>query len=110
MITATLGKGNGAPGSAVPGVAGWEGTRSVVRMHPSASRIFAAIREGEPLGGAGTQAVRVEDHHQAGYQDEVHAVRPRDGGGRRSSSLPANRLDATIPAPVDVERPSRGGA
>ncbi|HJQ72643.1 MAG TPA: LCP family protein [Actinomycetota bacterium] len=40
---------------AVPGVAAWEGTKSVVRMAPSASRIFAAIREGRPLGSAGTQ-------------------------------------------------------
>lgn len=42
---------------AVPGVAGREGTRSVVKVDPSASRIFDAIREGMPLGSTGTQLI-----------------------------------------------------
>ena len=39
----------------VPGVAGWEGTKSVVKMAPSATQIFRAIREGRPLGTTGRQ-------------------------------------------------------
>ncbi len=39
----------------VPGVAAWEGTKSVVKMDPSAKRIFTAIRDGRPLGSVGTQ-------------------------------------------------------
>ncbi len=42
---------------AVPGVAGWEGTRAVVRVDPSATKIFAAIRDGLALGVAGTQLI-----------------------------------------------------
>ena len=41
----------------VPGVAGWQGTKSVVEMDPSARRLFAAIRDGRPIGGVGTQLV-----------------------------------------------------
>jgi LCP family protein required for cell wall assembly len=39
----------------VPGFAAWEGTKSVVKMDPSAKRIFAAIRESRPLGSIGKQ-------------------------------------------------------
>jgi LCP family protein required for cell wall assembly len=40
---------------AVPGVAGWEGSLSVVHMDPSAREIFTAIRRSQPISGVGTQ-------------------------------------------------------
>ena len=42
---------------AVPGVSVFEGDKSVVRMDPSAERLFAAIRDGRPIGNVGTQLV-----------------------------------------------------
>jgi LCP family protein required for cell wall assembly len=42
---------------AVPGVAGWEGTKSVVEMDPSAQHLFDAINQGKPISGVGTQLV-----------------------------------------------------
>ncbi len=43
---------------AVPGDAtAMVGTQSVVRMDPSAKEIFAAIREGKPIAGVGTQLI-----------------------------------------------------
>jgi LCP family protein required for cell wall assembly len=41
----------------VPGVAAMEGTKSVVKMSPSAETMFEAIREGQPLGQIGTELV-----------------------------------------------------
>jgi LCP family protein required for cell wall assembly len=43
---------------AVPGVAGWRGPKSVVLMDPSAREIFAAIREGKPITGVGTELLQ----------------------------------------------------
>jgi anionic cell wall polymer biosynthesis LytR-Cps2A-Psr (LCP) family protein len=42
---------------AVPGVAATEGSKSVVRMDPSANEIFRAIREGRAISGVGTQLI-----------------------------------------------------
>jgi LCP family protein required for cell wall assembly len=41
----------------IPSVAAWEGDKSVVKMLPAAKRIFAAIRDGRPIGGIGTRLV-----------------------------------------------------
>ena len=40
---------------AVPGTVGWAGELSVVRMDPSAEKLFAAIREGRPVSEIGTE-------------------------------------------------------
>ena len=40
---------------AVPGTTGMDGGISIVRMDPSAEQIFAAIRDGKPITGVGTQ-------------------------------------------------------
>jgi anionic cell wall polymer biosynthesis LytR-Cps2A-Psr (LCP) family protein len=42
---------------AVPGVSAFEGDKSVVKMDPAAGRLFAAIRDGGPLGSVGSQLV-----------------------------------------------------
>jgi LCP family protein required for cell wall assembly len=42
----------------VPGIAGWEGTKSVVHMDPSARRLFAAIEQGRSISDVGTQLVQ----------------------------------------------------
>lgn len=42
---------------AVPGTSAFVGEKSVVKMDPSAERLFAAIREGRPIGTVGTQLV-----------------------------------------------------
>jgi anionic cell wall polymer biosynthesis LytR-Cps2A-Psr (LCP) family protein len=41
----------------VPSVAAWEGEKSVVKMVPTARKIFEAIRDGRPIGGIGTRLV-----------------------------------------------------
>ena len=40
---------------AVPGVAAFEGTKSVVKMDASAEGLFAALRHGDPIGDVGSQ-------------------------------------------------------
>jgi LCP family protein required for cell wall assembly len=42
---------------AVPALAATVGTKAVLRMDPSAERIFRAIRQGRPIGSVGTQLV-----------------------------------------------------
>jgi LCP family protein required for cell wall assembly len=42
----------------VPGTAAMEGSKSVVRMDPSAREIFAAIRDGRPITGVGTELIQ----------------------------------------------------
>ena len=42
---------------AVPGVAAMEGSKSVVKMDPSAKEIFRAIHDGRSISGVGTQLV-----------------------------------------------------
>jgi anionic cell wall polymer biosynthesis LytR-Cps2A-Psr (LCP) family protein len=101
---------------AVPGVAGWEGTRSVVRMHPSASRIFAAIREGEPLGSAGTQLtstppseantrVAVVDASSEGKAGRVEGILADAGFDVSPGIWPEGRAPADVQGPAIVFRP-----
>jgi LCP family protein required for cell wall assembly len=70
---------------AVPGTPGWAGELSVVRMDPSAAKIFAAIREGRPIADVGLQlvstppseaniAVAVIDAASSGAASEAEAL------------------------------------
>jgi len=69
----------------VPGVAGMEGSKSVVLMDPAARQIFAAIRDGKQLGTIGTElvntppseantTVQVIDHGAGGIADGVESL------------------------------------
>jgi hypothetical protein len=69
----------------VPGVAGIEGSRSVVLMDPAARQIFTAIRDGKQLGTIGTElvntppseattTVEVIDHGAGGAADGVETL------------------------------------
>jgi anionic cell wall polymer biosynthesis LytR-Cps2A-Psr (LCP) family protein len=101
---------------AVPGVAGLEGTRSVVRMHPSASRIFAAIREGRPLGDAGTQlvstppseantTVAVVDASSGGKASRVEGILADAGFDVSPGIWGDERAPAGVQGPAIVFRP-----
>ena len=70
---------------AVPGYGAYEGGLAVIKMDPSANQIFRAIRQGEPLGDAGTQLVNtppseanivvpVVDHASGGKVDGVEQI------------------------------------
>ncbi|MDP9302106.1 MAG: LCP family protein [Actinomycetota bacterium] len=69
----------------VPGVAGMEGSKSVVLMDPAARQIFTAIRDGKQLGTIGTElvntppseattTVEVIDHGAGGAADGVETL------------------------------------
>ena len=70
---------------AVPGVSAFEGEKSVVKMDPAAERLFAAIRDGRPIGTIGAQlvdtppseanvTVAVVDRHSDGAAARVESV------------------------------------
>ncbi len=64
---------------AVPGDAtAMVGTQSVVRMDPSAKEIFAAIREGKPIAGVGTQLINTPPSEA----NTTVAVIDADSGGK----------------------------
>ena len=101
---------------AVPGVAGWEGTRSVVKVDPSASRIFAAIREGTPLGSAGTQlistppseantTVAVVDASSQGKASRVEGILADAGFDVSPGIWPEGKAPADVQGPAIVFRP-----
>jgi anionic cell wall polymer biosynthesis LytR-Cps2A-Psr (LCP) family protein len=101
---------------AVPGVAGWEGTRSVVKVDPSASRIFAAIRQGKSLGNAGTQlistppseantTVAVVDASSQGKASRVEEVLADAGFDVSPGIWGEDRAPADVRGPAIVFRP-----
>jgi anionic cell wall polymer biosynthesis LytR-Cps2A-Psr (LCP) family protein len=101
---------------AVPGVAGLEGTRSVVKVDPSASRIFAAIREGKPLGDAGTQListppseantrVAVVDASSGGKASRVEGILADAGFDVSPGIWGEERAPADVQGPAIVFRP-----
>jgi anionic cell wall polymer biosynthesis LytR-Cps2A-Psr (LCP) family protein len=70
---------------AVPGTSGFVGEKSVVKMDASAERLFAAIRQGRPIGTVGTQlvdtppseaniTVAVVDERSEGVAAEVESI------------------------------------
>jgi LCP family protein required for cell wall assembly len=70
---------------AVPGYAAYEGGLSIVKMYPAANQIFRAIRQGQPLGDAGTVlantppseaniVVPVVDHASGGKANGVDQI------------------------------------
>jgi LCP family protein required for cell wall assembly len=70
---------------AVPGYGAYEGGLAVVKMDPAANQIFRAIRQGKPLGDAGTVlantppseaniVVPVVDHASGGKVDGVEQI------------------------------------
>jgi anionic cell wall polymer biosynthesis LytR-Cps2A-Psr (LCP) family protein len=101
---------------AVPGVAGREGTRSVVRVDPSAARIFTAIRGGRPLGSAGTQlistppseantTVAVVDARSGGKASRVADVLADAGFDVSAGIWSEDRGPADVQGPAIVFRP-----
>ena len=100
---------------AVPGVAAWEGTKSVVAMDPSAQQLFDAINQGKPISGVGTQLVNtppseanttvaVIDANSGGAAGETLGILAQAGfdvspGIRDATEAPSNALrgdDAVI--------------
>lgn len=61
----------------VPSVAAWEGEKSVLKMVPAARKIFAAIRDGRPIGGIGT---RLQNTPPSEANTTVAVIDARSGG------------------------------
>ena len=100
---------------AVPGTSAFVGEKSVVKMDPSAERLFAAIREGKPIGNVGTQlvdtppseaniTVAVVDRRSEGVASEVESILA-DAGFDVTPGIraPSEGLDAPGPAVVFAE-------
>jgi anionic cell wall polymer biosynthesis LytR-Cps2A-Psr (LCP) family protein len=97
---------------AVPGVSAFEGEKSVVEMDPSADRLFAAIRDGRPIGTVGTELVNtppseanitvaVVDQRSDGIASRVEGVLAEAGfdvtpGIRSASDGPGIRKPAIV--------------
>jgi LCP family protein required for cell wall assembly len=98
---------------AVPGTAGWEGSLSVVHMDPSAEEIFRAIREGKPLGDAGTQLINtpmspanvdvaVIDGDSAGAAPQVETVLANSGFDVTEGIWPSWKTPPGIEGPAAI--------
>jgi anionic cell wall polymer biosynthesis LytR-Cps2A-Psr (LCP) family protein len=96
---------------AVPGESAFVGEKSVVKMDPSADRLFAAIREGRPIGTVGTQLVdtppseanipvAVVDQRSEGAASEVESILA-DAGFDISPGIRV-ATDRDVPGPAIV--------
>ena len=101
---------------AVPGVAGWEGSLSVVHMDPSAQQIFAAISKGQPISGIGTKlamtppseanvSVAVVDDASGGKATDVADIVSTSGFDVTPGVWPASRKPTGISGPALVFGP-----
>ena len=61
----------------VPSVAAWEEEKSVLRMVPTAEKIFEAIRDGRPIGNVGT---RLQNTPPSEANTTVAVIDVRSGG------------------------------
>jgi LCP family protein required for cell wall assembly len=100
----------------VPGLAASVGTRSVLRMDPSAEQIFRAIRQGRPIGSVGTQLVNtppseanirvaVVDVDSGGTASRAAAVLGDAGFDISPGILPATDAPSGVRGPAIVYRP-----
>ena len=100
----------------VPGLAAWVGTKSVVRMDPSAEQIFRAIRRGRPIGSAGTELVdtppseanvrvAVIDVDSGGTASRAEDVLADGGFDISPGILPAPAVPSGVEGPAIVYRP-----
>jgi anionic cell wall polymer biosynthesis LytR-Cps2A-Psr (LCP) family protein len=98
---------------AVPGTAGWEGSKSVVHMDPSAREIFRAIRDGKPISGIGTRlldtppseanvTVAVIDRGSGGAGDATEQVLAAAGFDIAPGILGADRVPSGTPEPAAI--------
>jgi anionic cell wall polymer biosynthesis LytR-Cps2A-Psr (LCP) family protein len=88
---------------AVPGVSVFEREKSVVRMDPSAERLFAAIRDGRPIGTVGTQLV---DTPPSEANITVTVVDQRSDGA--AAEVEAFLADAGYDVTPGIRAPSEG--
>jgi LCP family protein required for cell wall assembly len=100
----------------VPGVAASVGSKSVLRMDPSAEQIFRAIRQGRPIGSAGTKLVNtppseanvrvaVVDVDSADPASRVEAVLADAGFDISPGILPSSEAPSGVQGPAIVHRP-----
>jgi anionic cell wall polymer biosynthesis LytR-Cps2A-Psr (LCP) family protein len=97
---------------AVPGTSAFVGEKSVVKMDPSAERLFAAIREGRPIGPVGTElvdtppseaniTVAVVDRRSGGVATEVESILADAGFDVTPGIRPASE-GPDVPGPAIV--------
>jgi LCP family protein required for cell wall assembly len=98
---------------AVPATFGFEGSKSVVHMDPSARQIFAAIREGRPISDVGTTlldtppseaniVVAVIDDGSQGTADGVEQTLGDAGFDVTPGLLDASHAPAGVSAPIAI--------
>ena len=100
----------------VPGVAAFVGTKSVLRMDPAAEQIFRAIRQGRPIGRAGTKLVNtppseanipvaVVDLDSGDAASRAEAVLADAGFDISPGILPATEAPTDVRGPAIAYRP-----
>jgi hypothetical protein len=100
----------------VPGVAASVGTKSILRMDPSAEQIFRAIREGRPIGSVGTRLVNtppseanirvaVVDIESGGTASRAEAFLADAGFDISPGIMPASEAPSGVQGPAIVYRP-----
>lgn len=101
---------------AVPGTPGWAGELSVVRMDPSAEKIFRAIRAGTPIADVGLQLVStppseanitaaVVDASSGGAAADAAALLSGAGFDVSPGTWPASRLPKRVQGAAIVYAP-----
>jgi LCP family protein required for cell wall assembly len=98
---------------AVPGTFGFEGSKSVVHMDPSARQIFSAIREGKPISDVGTTllntppseaniTVAVVDDGSAGGAEDVERTLGDAGFDVTPGILDATHTPPGVSGPIVI--------
>ena len=104
---------------AVPGVTAWEGTKSVVEMDPSATKLFEAIEQGRPISGVGEQLVNtppseantkvaVIDANATAVASEVLTILSQAGFDVSPGIVEPTDAPAGVEGPAIVFRPGEG--